>query len=305
MKFYSHGKVLLTAEYAVMEGVKALALPTQKGQSLDIKYTNNQSVVWRSFTHDKKLWMHCIFNFDFECIEHYQTDTVLIRHLVQILKQLNQLSPQFYGQGIAIETHLDFPRNWGLGSSSTLIFNLAQWLAINPYELLDRTMGGSGYDIAVANYGCPLFYTRMDYSPAIEPVEFFPVFTDQLFFVHLNKKQKSSEAILSFQRDNRLTPHYKKRLAAIGASLVKVNDQKRFNALLFEHEKIIAHALNTPPIQEQLFSDFKGQIKSLGAWGGDFILASGDKNTPSYFQQKGYPTVFSYTDFILTKKSPQ
>ena len=37
MKFYSHGKVLLTAEYAVLEGVKALSLPTQQGQSLTIE----------------------------------------------------------------------------------------------------------------------------------------------------------------------------------------------------------------------------------------------------------------------------
>ena len=32
MEFYSHGKLLLTAEYAVLEGVKALAIPTKRGQ---------------------------------------------------------------------------------------------------------------------------------------------------------------------------------------------------------------------------------------------------------------------------------
>ena len=41
-KFYSHGKLLLTAEYAVLDGAKALALPTKLGQSLEVKRLNNQ-----------------------------------------------------------------------------------------------------------------------------------------------------------------------------------------------------------------------------------------------------------------------
>ena len=53
------------------------------------------------------------------------------------------------------------------------------------------------------------------------------------------------------------------------------------------------------PIQERLFADFNGQIKSLGAWGGDFILASGDRQTPSFFEDKGFKTVIAYKDFIL------
>ena len=46
MKFYSHGKVLLTAEYAVLEGVKALSLPTKKGQSLTVEYNKNKTIEW-------------------------------------------------------------------------------------------------------------------------------------------------------------------------------------------------------------------------------------------------------------------
>jgi len=36
-------------------------------------------------------------------------------------------------------------------------------------------------------------------------------------------------------------------------------------------------------------------VKSLGALGGDFILAVGDKNTPKYFKEKDFETVITYS----------
>ena len=33
-----------------------------------------------------------------------------------------------------------------------------------------------------------------------------------------------------------------------------------------------------------LFNDFKGAIKSLGAWGGDFILATAKQDPTAYFK---------------------
>jgi hypothetical protein len=42
-----------------------------------------------------------------------------------------------------------------------------------------------------------------------------------------------------------------------------------------------------------------GAIKSLGAWGGDFILASGNQKTPNYFHEKGFKTVISYSEMIF------
>ena len=34
--FYGHGKLLLTGEYAVLDGAKALSIPTRFGQSLEV-----------------------------------------------------------------------------------------------------------------------------------------------------------------------------------------------------------------------------------------------------------------------------
>ena len=51
-------------------------------------------------------------------------------------------------------------------------------------------------------------------------------------------------------------------------------------------------------VKEIYFSDYSGEIKSLGAWGGDFILAAGPINTKKYFEEKGYKTIFSYKDML-------
>jgi hypothetical protein len=57
--------------------------------------------------------------------------------------------------------------------------------------------------------------------------------------------------------------------------------------------------LQLTPVKERLFDDYFGAVKSLGAWGGDFVLATGDKTTPAYFKKKGYSTVLTYKEMIL------
>jgi len=52
-------------------------------------------------------------------------------------------------------------------------------------------------------------------------------------------------------------------------------------------------------VHASLFSDFPGSIKSLGAWGGDFVLAASASPAENYFKTRGYTTYFAYHDFIL------
>jgi hypothetical protein len=52
-------------------------------------------------------------------------------------------------------------------------------------------------------------------------------------------------------------------------------------------------------IKESLFPDFNGIIKSLGAWGGDFVLAIAKENPTDYFKERGFKTIVSYKDMIL------
>lgn len=52
-------------------------------------------------------------------------------------------------------------------------------------------------------------------------------------------------------------------------------------------------------LQQQLFQEYPGAVKSLGAWGGDFILVTGNEDTPKFFEEKGFETVIAYKDMIL------
>ena len=299
MELYSHGKILLTAEYAVLNGVTALALPTQKGQHFSVKPTRNHTIVWQSFDLHEEKWIDVVFDFELNLLEQKNTEEKVIQNLQQILRAALVMQPKFYKEGIHVVTRLEFDRSWGLGSSSTLFHALGKWLSINPYLLLEKTMGGSGYDIAAADAEGAILYQRRESQPGIQNVSFSPAFEENVFFVHLNQKQNSSKAVADYNK--RKTPDAETRntLERIGQELLLVEEQAEFNALLQQHETIIGKLIGQAPIQERLFADFNGQIKSLGAWGGDFVLASGDQNTPSYFNAKGYTTVLPYREFIL------
>ena len=54
--FYSNGKLLITGEYVVLDGAKALALPTKFGQSLVVKPGINHQIKWTSFDSDESVW---------------------------------------------------------------------------------------------------------------------------------------------------------------------------------------------------------------------------------------------------------
>jgi len=65
---------------------------------------------------------------------------------------------------------------------------------------------------------------------------------------------------------------------------------------------MLGEKLDLTPVKELLFPDFNGQIKSLGAWGGNFVLvASSDtsEQVRNYFLNKGLTTVFSFDELIL------
>ena len=47
------------------------------------------------------------------------------------------------------------------------------------------------------------------------------------------------------------------------------------------------------------FPDYPGTVKSLGAWGGDFFLAVGPRNSLKYFNDKGFKIGFTFEEFIL------
>ena len=200
--FYSNGKLLITGEYLVLDGALALAIPTQYGQSLEVEKLEKNVIKWESIDHLGKVWFSHRFERHNGKIKSVIEDPVSER-LIQIFKAINNLNPKVLkrSHGFKFQTKTNFPNNWGLGSSSTLINNLAVWANIDPYKLLRKTFGGSGYDIACAQHNSPITYQLRD-NRLVKKVNFDPEFKDHLFFVHLNKKQNSRDAIKTYR--NRL-----------------------------------------------------------------------------------------------------
>ncbi len=300
LSFYSHGKLLLTAEYLVLDGACALALPTKKGQSLEVFETNANMLHWQSILHDGSLWFETQLSLPLKKQDH---ENPVIKRLYDILIAAQSINPTFLSntQGYLVRSILEFPKNWGLGSSSTLIANIAQWASINPYELLENTFGGSGYDVACAITETPITYIRLGVSPKIRAVTFNPSFKEQLFFIHLNRKQNSRESITHYRNIPSIeTKKHVITFSSMTESLIATQDNLNvFEALLFEHESKLSKIIQTKTIKEQLFPDYTRALKSLGGWGGDFILAIGSKEDMEYFKEKGYTTIIPFSDMIL------
>ena len=195
---------------------------------------------------------------------------------------------------------MTFPKKWGLGTSSTLINNIAQWLEIDAFKLLNNSFGGSGYDIACAQNNTPVSYQLKQGKPKVEVVHFNPNFTDTIYFVYLNKKQSSKTAIANYQK-NKTTDIEKNitKIDKITQEIIHAQNSTIMAAAIARHEAIMSTILETPTVKENLFFDFMGEIKSLGAWGGDFIMVISDVNPVTYFASKGFKTIIPYKDMIL------
>lgn len=299
--FYSNGKLLLTGEYAVLDGAKALALPTKFGQYLRISPGKNQTIIWKSYDADGTTWFEDIIHFsDIKDKNHFDSAQGIKNTLIEILHQAYIQNSDFINnaEGYNIITELTFPRFWGLGTSSTLINNIAQWLEIDAFELLRKSFGGSGYDIACAQNDSPILYHLENEIPIIETISFNPSFTKNLYFVYLNQKQNSREAIQAYYKKQPQIEKIIEKINAISNIVINSNNVITFSEALNLHEIIMSHVLEMQTVKEAFFPDFAGTIKSLGAWGGDFILAVSEENPTPYFTTRGYEIVVPYKDMI-------
>jgi len=300
--FYSNGKLLITGEYVVLDGAKALALPTKFGQSLSVQKGDGKQLRWKSFDSDKSIWFESIIPFSsIENKEHSDASDNVLNTLIDILHEAYLLNPDFLqkADGYIIQTELTFPKFWGLGTSSTLINNIAQWLEIDAFKLLKNSFGGSGYDVACAQHDSAILYQLVNEEPTVETIRFKPAFSDKIHFVYLNKKQNSKSAIASYYKKQGDVDKSIGIINKITNAVVNSQEAKEFALELQKHEIELSNILKMQTIKEALFHDFDGVIKSLGAWGGDFVMVISKDNPKDYFKKRGYDIVIPYDEMIL------
>ena len=295
--FYSNGKLLISGEYLILEGALALAVPVKYGQSLKVEESSSAKIVWQTNVNGE-LWFNTEFDNHFNIIKTSNNDLAI--YLSNLLKAARRLNANFVVDfGYDVLSEINFDINWGLGSSSSLISNIAWWANVDPFQLFMLVANGSGYDIACARSEKAVHYHLNDGEADYEQVGFFPDFCEHIYFAYLGTKQNSEKSVLKFKQKANFSENDILSVSNISEAFIKAKGIEEYSSLMVEHERIIGHVLAEIPVKDAFFSDFEGEIKSLGAWGGDFILATGNENTPDYFKNKGFQTVIRYQEMIL------
>lgn len=294
---FSPGKLLITSEYFVLDGALALAVPTKLGQDFYWEeIQNNKSLIFWEALHENKSWLHAIIDYDsWAIIETNLPENA--QFILQVLQNVQNLSDQRLQSNSTyrIKTNLQFPGNFGLGSSSTLMNNLAVFAEIDAYLLNEISLEGSGYDIAVAQEKSAILYQN---NPRyIEKVTFQPEFSDELIFIHLNQKQNSREGINAF-RSREKSISLKNQFSEITKKVLNCKKLNEFSDLMTLHEENLSHFLQVETVKQKYFEDCPSFVKSLGAWGGDFVLASKFGDYKNYFLTKNYHNIFEWKDLI-------
>lgn len=305
--FFGHGKLLLSGEYFVLDGALSLAIPTRVGQSLSVRYAPSFSpkLYFKSYDMNGEMWFESTFEFwHFNCLDENPSKEALF--LEKIFKEIRRQNPHFLRDevDIFVKTQLGFPLDWGLGSSSTLIYNLAEWAYVSPFNLLEKTMGGSGYDIACAQSEGPILYQLEGKNPSWKFHPFFPSFHSHLFFVYLGTKQNSKEAIHFYFDKKKEGDGHEEALSLISnitREMCRCKSLADFKELMIRHEEIVGRYLGLQPVKEKLFPTLPIVVKSLGAWGGDFVMIAYDGNLEELRSLLGprYKTIYSFQDLVL------
>lgn len=299
--FYNHGKFLLSGEYFVLKGSKALTVPLRFGQSLTVETIDEPGVIYWKANNNGRNWFDATFDESFKCIS--SSDQNMANQLSKILKVINRFNSLVFNpeNGLSFFSDTDFDRNWGLGTSSTLYLNLAEWAGIDPYSLHTITDKGSGYDLAVGLEKRPIIYQVNNSKRIVTPANFKPKFSNYLYFGYLGNKTKSEIAVSKFlikKFPNNVT----QKVTELTLKMADSDNLDEFCKIICQHEHIVSEAIKLKPVKERLFPDFPGEIKSLGAWGGDFVMFAGKMEKQQfvkYFVNKGLEVYFNYDDIVL------
>lgn len=284
--FYAPGKVMLCGEYTVTIGQEALALPVQLGQWMrvwEFEMKDEWKLVWQSQAVDGQAWWNMSFSLEQFLVEPdtlFQefADDAIALNLLKLLQQL-PMKTWTPGKSVRIETQLQFPREWGLGSSSTLCALLAQWAHADAQQIQKNVWGGSGYDVAIATVGKPLVYWIQHEEPQWAEWRLAADLSQNWWILMPGTKQNSRDSLnLVKERLQELQqePFIMHQLKQIIDRIKMAEDVPTLEAGLEMYQAILGTMLELEtPYQQWGWQPVRGGLcKWLGAWGGDMILVN-------------------------------
>jgi mevalonate kinase len=304
---FARGKLLLTGEYFVLDGAESLALPVRYGQRLQARPLGTPHTLrWASLDQEGAQWFGAELDLGHFNVQN-TSDTGIAARLTDVLAACRAQRPDFLTDaelGWEVVMQADFPRAWGLGTSSTLVAALSKWADVDPYAVLEATFGGSGYDLACAYAQGPILYRRhgAGRTPDVREVAFAPSFADQLYFVYLGQKQDSRAGIRRYRQLVAEGTNLTTEVTRLTHQALEATSLADFESVLRAHEALVSSALQIKPVQAAQFADYQyGTIKSLGAWGGDFVLTTSNASpadTAAYFAAKGCDVCIRWADMV-------
>ena len=275
---------MLCGEYAVTIGVEALALPVSLGQWMYVWEFDSPGggdrLIWEAKEKDGSTWLNESFALPLETLEaETEKSSERDRSREVLHSMLSMVAEGFWktGKSYRIETQLEFDRSSGLGSSSTMVANFARFAGLDAQKVQQKVLGGSGYDVAVAELGKGLVFWKNAEVANWDAWKLSADLTSKWKIVFLGKKQNSRNALadvkgklMEIEKDDFLMH----QLQQVCAAVKMANQVPMLEAGLEMWQAILAMSLGLEtPYQHFKFQPTKGGLcKWLGAWGGDMLL---------------------------------
>lgn len=304
--YHARGKLLLSAEYMVLHGAEALAVPLTRGQSMSVDTREGNSLLeWQAADSTGAWFSAHIDPVDWTIVDTSSREVTL--RLIHLLGEASVLVPEFQAElaGRQVNTLLDYPRDYGFGSSSTLVSLVAQWSGCDPMELHRRTSEGSGYDVACADAESPIFYSNKGGESQLRAARFYPPFHAQIYFAWLGQKQHTATSLQAIRQGFRPGEEEIGFFTEISRSMASSRELGEFRNLMEDHEQRLSVLLGIPPVSER-FGDLDASVKSLGAWGGDFVMIATGLEAADLFSQlarKGLQQVYTFKELVYGAKA--
>ena len=294
----ANGKLLLTGEYLVLVGAKALAFPLRLGQSMYIEPAGHQQLRWISKEQGMTWFSSDLDSSKLDIVT--ASDYEVSLRLAEILLNAKRINAEFLtgSPGFNIYLEANYPLKWGLGSSSTLISLIAGWAEVDKYQLFRLTSQGSGYDIACTDHKSLLFYQWTNGKTYVDDAHPGKALLNNTCFTYLGKKQETAEEVSAFLSERNFTDFDVERVSELSIQICKADDPSILCSLVDEHEDILSRILKKERIGNR-FPGFPGTVKSLGAWGGDFAMfvsERGNNFIKTWLTETGFEDVFTFDE---------
>lgn len=302
-QFFSKGKFLLSGEYLVLYGAKALAVPLRFGQRMVATALPDEEIICWETKVCGQSWFSARFLIPgldiIDCSD--ERTAAFIQKVLKAATELNR-EQEKVKTGWKLNNFIDFDIKWGLGSSSSLVSNVAWWYNVDLYSLYRKLYQGSGFDVFSARAERPIVYGLIESVPHYHEIDFRPSFIDHLYFIYLGKKQDSQKSVAEFRKKFSYNDLVINEISGLTEQLIGALTLDDFMKAVMLHEELMSDVLQMNRVKQEMFPDFTGEIKSLGAWGGDFVLAASplDYNeVKEYFSSKNLPVVFQWDEIVF------